>query len=68
MTTRSLLIIMTAIMLSGAASGKDPFTKKELANGLTKRATLKLADRYYAESSILYCRCTKLQTVSPAQT
>ena len=50
MTTRSILIIMTAIMLSGAASGKDPFTKKELSNGLTKRATLKLADRYYAES------------------
>ena len=50
MTTRSLLIIMTAIMLSGSAFGKDPFTKKELSNGLTKMATLKLADRYYAES------------------
>src|SRR5471030_2830442 len=44
MTTRSLLIIMTAILLSGTMSGKD------LANCLTKRATLKLADRYYPES------------------
>jgi outer membrane protein OmpA-like peptidoglycan-associated protein len=51
MTTRSLLIIITAIILAVSASAKDPFTKKELANGMTKRATLKLADRYYAESS-----------------
>ena len=50
MTTRSLLIILTAVLLSGSLFSKDPFTKKELANGLTKRATLKLADRYYAES------------------
>jgi outer membrane protein OmpA-like peptidoglycan-associated protein/tetratricopeptide (TPR) repeat protein len=51
MTTRSFLIIMTAIMLWGPVSGKDPLTKKELSNGLTKKATLKLADRYYAEST-----------------
>ena len=48
--TRSLLIIITAILLSGTLFASDPFTKHELANGLTKRATLKLADRYYAES------------------
>jgi outer membrane protein OmpA-like peptidoglycan-associated protein/tetratricopeptide (TPR) repeat protein len=47
MTTRSLLIIVTAILLCGSVSGKG---KSELSNGLTKRATLKLADRYYAES------------------
>ncbi len=50
MTRRSLLIIIIAIILGGSVSAKDPFTKNELANGLTKRATLKLADRYYAES------------------
>ena len=45
MIKRSLLIIVTAIMLGG------PLVGKELANGLGKKATLKLADRYYAESS-----------------
>ena len=45
MIKRSLLIIVTAIMLGG------PLVAKELANGLGKKATLKLADRYYAESS-----------------
>ena len=50
MTRKSLLIIIIAIILGGSVSAKDPFTKNELANGLTKRATLKLADRYYAES------------------
>jgi TolA-binding protein len=50
MTPRSLLILLSVVILSSAASGKDPFTKKELPNGLTKKATLKLADRYYAES------------------
>lgn len=44
MIKRSLLIIMTAITLGG------PLMGKELANGLSKKATLKLADRYYAES------------------
>jgi outer membrane protein OmpA-like peptidoglycan-associated protein/tetratricopeptide (TPR) repeat protein len=48
--TRSIFIVLTAFILSGPVSGRDPFTKKELSNGLTKRATLKLADRYYAES------------------
>ncbi len=38
-------------MLCTSAFGRDPFTKKELPNGLMKNATLKLADRYYAESS-----------------
>jgi len=51
MATRSLLIIFIAVLLSGSLSARDPFTKKELGNGLTKKATLKLADRYYAESS-----------------
>jgi outer membrane protein OmpA-like peptidoglycan-associated protein len=45
MIKRSLLIIMTGIMLGG------PLTGRELANGLSQKATLKLADRYYAESS-----------------
>jgi outer membrane protein OmpA-like peptidoglycan-associated protein len=51
MTRRSLLIIVTAISIFSSAWGKDPLTKYELANGMTKRATLRLADRYYAESS-----------------
>ena len=50
MTTRSLLVVFAALMIGCPSFGKDPFTKKELPNGLTKRATLKLADRYYAES------------------
>ena len=37
-------------MISVAVIGKDPFSKMELPNGMSKNATLKLADRYYAES------------------
>ncbi|MCW3127312.1 MAG: outer rane peptidoglycan-associated protein, partial [Bacteroidetes bacterium] len=50
MSRRSLLFIITTIMLCNAAFGKDPFTKNELPNGMGKNATLRLADRYYAES------------------
>ena len=50
MTQRSLLTIIVAILIGASAFAKGPIAKNELANGLTKRATLKLADRYYAES------------------
>jgi outer membrane protein OmpA-like peptidoglycan-associated protein/tetratricopeptide (TPR) repeat protein len=49
--TRSIVLIVSVLFISHLAFGQDPFTKKELSNGLSKRATLKLADRYYAESS-----------------
>jgi TolA-binding protein len=50
MSRRSLLFIITTFMLCSTAFGRDPFTKNELPNGMTKNATLRLADRYYAES------------------
>jgi outer membrane protein OmpA-like peptidoglycan-associated protein/tetratricopeptide (TPR) repeat protein len=50
MSRRSLLFIITTFMLCSTAFGRDPFTKNELPNGMTKNATLRLADRYSAES------------------
>lgn len=50
MSRRSLLFIITTLMLCTSAFGRDPFTKNELPNGMGKNATLRLADRYYAES------------------
>ena len=49
--TKSLIFILSALLLGGTVFGQDPISKKELKNGLSKRATLKLADRYYAEST-----------------
>ncbi|MBS1623753.1 MAG: OmpA family protein [Bacteroidetes bacterium] len=51
MTRRSLLMILPAILMTLSVYAGDPLTKRELPNGLTKNATLKLADRYYAEST-----------------
>jgi outer membrane protein OmpA-like peptidoglycan-associated protein len=50
MTTRSLFSIIIVLLIGSTAFGKDPLKNRELSNGLSKRATLKLADRYYAES------------------
>ena len=50
MSRSSLLFILATFFLCHTAIGKDPFTKNELPNGMGKNATLRLADRYYAES------------------
>ena len=50
MTKKNLLLILICVSFSLVGFAKDPFSKMELPNGMTKNATLKLADRYYAES------------------
>jgi outer membrane protein OmpA-like peptidoglycan-associated protein len=50
MTRGSIAIIITAMLFGTMLFAKDPLSKYELPNGMGKNATLKLADRYYAES------------------